>query len=62
MKTELIDYNIEAVSEGKDAIGSVKIIVSTNGTEVMGSGISTDIIDASIKAYVDAMNRIMEGN
>ncbi|MGM0365084.1 MAG: 2-isopropylmalate synthase [Actinomycetota bacterium] len=58
--TQLVDYNIEAVSEGKDAIGSVRIVVSSNGTEVMGSGISTDIIEASIKAYVDAMNRIME--
>ncbi|MCG9479283.1 MAG: 2-isopropylmalate synthase [Actinomycetia bacterium] len=60
LNTQLVDYNIEAVSEGKDAIGSVKIIVSSEGTEVMGSGISTDIIEASIKAYVDAMNRIKE--
>jgi len=60
LKTQLVDYNIEAVSEGKDAIGSVRIVVSSNGREVMGSGISTDIIEASIKAYVDAMNRIME--
>lgn len=60
INAKLIDYTIEAVSEGKDAIGSVKIIVSTDGIEVMGSGISTDIIEASIKAYIDAMNRIIE--
>lgn len=60
MKTNLSDYSIESVSEGKDAIGYVRIIVSHKDTEVMGSGISTDIIDASIKAYVDAMNRIMD--
>ncbi|MDD3776986.1 MAG: 2-isopropylmalate synthase [Actinomycetota bacterium] len=60
LNAQLVDYNIEAVSEGKDAIGSVRIIVSSEGTEVMGSGISTDIIEASIKAYVDAMNRIKE--
>ncbi|MGM0367552.1 MAG: 2-isopropylmalate synthase [Actinomycetota bacterium] len=60
LNTKLVDYNIEAVSEGKDAIGSVRIVVSSNGTEVMGSGISTDIVEASIKAYIDAMNRIME--
>lgn len=60
MKAKLIEYNIEAVSGGKDALGSVKVVVSTNGIEVMGSGISTDIVEASIKAYVDAMNRIIE--
>ena len=60
LKTKLVEYVIEAVTEGKDAIGSVKIIASANGVEVMGRGISTDIIEASIKAYVNAMNRIIE--
>ncbi len=60
IKTKLVDYSIEAVSEGKDAIGSVKIVLISNGIEVMGKGISTDIIEASIKAYLDAMNRIIE--
>jgi 2-isopropylmalate synthase len=59
MKVKLIDYNIEAVSEGKDAIGVVKIIVKSGDMEVMGSGISTDIIEASIKSYIDALNRIL---
>jgi len=60
IKAKLLDYNIEAVSEGKDAIGSVKIVVSYNGIEVLGRGISTDIIEASIKAYINAMNKIVE--
>ena len=60
INAKLVEYNIEAVSGGRDALGSVKIVVSTNGTEVMGSGISTDIVEASIKAYIDAMNRIVE--
>ncbi len=60
INAKLIEYNIEAVSGGKDALGSVKVVVSTNGIEVMGSGISTDIVEASIKAYIDAMNRIIE--
>jgi len=58
MKTTLVDYNIEAVSEGKDAIAQVKIIVSVDDNEVMGSGISTDVVEASIKAYIDAANRL----
>jgi len=56
--TTLVDYAIEAVSEGKDAIGQVKIIVNADSSEVMGSGISTDIVEASIKAYIDAANRL----
>jgi len=56
--TTLVDYAIEAVSEGKDAIGQVKIIVDAGSSEVMGSGISTDIVEASIKAYIDAANRL----
>ncbi|MBM3702138.1 MAG: 2-isopropylmalate synthase [Actinobacteria bacterium] len=62
INAKLVEYSIEAVSGGKDALGSVKIVVSTNGTEVMGSGISTDIVEASIKAYIDAMNRIVESS
>jgi len=62
INAKLLEYNIEAVSGGKDALGSVKIVVSANGIEVMGSGISTDIVEASIKAYIDAMNRIVESS
>jgi 2-isopropylmalate synthase len=59
MKVELVDYAIEAVSEGKDAIGAVRIIVKSNDIEAMGRGLSTDVIEASIKAYLDAINRIV---
>ena len=60
IKAKLVDYNIEAVSEGKDAIGAVKVVVNSNGVNFLGRGISTDIIEASIKAYVSAMNKIIE--
>ena len=60
--TTLVDYAIEAVSEGKDAIGQVKIIVDAGSSEVMGRGISTDIVEASIKAYIDAANRLKAGS
>jgi len=58
LKMVLVDYNIEAVSGGKDAIGQVKIIAKQDDKEVMGSGISTDVVEASIKAYIDAANRL----
>jgi len=59
MKVMLVEYSIEAVSGGRDAIGAVKIIVRSGDVEAMGSGISTDVIEASIKSYLDALNRIM---
>ncbi|MBN1298432.1 MAG: 2-isopropylmalate synthase [Actinobacteria bacterium] len=59
LEASLSDYSIEAVSEGGDAIGSVKVILNSGQVRVMGSGISTDVIEASIKSYLDALNRIM---
>ncbi|MDO8686052.1 MAG: 2-isopropylmalate synthase [Clostridiales bacterium] len=53
----LEDYSLRAVTEGKDALGEVTVRVSVNGRGFVGRGISTDIIEASVKAYLNAMNR-----
>ena len=55
----LTDYNIRAVTEGKDAIGEVTIRVQDNGHVIIGHGASTDIIEASAKAYIDAINKVV---
>ena len=55
----LTDYSIRAVTEGKDAIGEVTIKVQDNGHTVIGHGASTDIIEASAKAYIDAINKVV---
>jgi len=57
VKSRLKDYTIRSLSHGKDAMGEVRVIVSFDGHEVSGKGISTDIIGASLKAYLDAYNR-----
>lgn len=57
VKSRLKDYTIRSLSHGKDAMGEVRVIVSFEGNEVSGKGISTDIIGASLKAYLDAYNR-----
>ena len=57
VKSRLKDYTIRSLSYGKDAMGEVRVIVSFEGNEVSGKGISTDIIGASLKAYLDAYNR-----
>ena len=56
----LKDYNIRAVSQGKDALGEVTVKVDFGDKElVTGKGASTDVIVASTKAYLNAVNRYM---
>jgi 2-isopropylmalate synthase len=54
---KLEDYALKAVTEGKDALGEVTVRVSKDGRFFIGRGISTDIIEASVKAYMNAINR-----
>jgi len=56
---KLLDYQIRSVTGGKDALGEVLVKVSFKGRVVSGRGASTDIIEASIKAYVNAVNKIV---
>ena len=56
---KLIDFRIGAVSEGTDAIGEVIVKVEDeNGSNFVGRGSSTDIIDAAARAYMQALNRL----
>ena len=54
----LLDYAIRAVSQGKDALGEVTLKADFgDGQLVTGKGASTDIIEASARAYLNAVNR-----
>jgi 2-isopropylmalate synthase len=55
---KLLDYQIRSVTGGKDALGEVSVKISFKGRVVSGRGASTDIIEASIKAYINAVNKI----
>ncbi len=55
---ELDEFQIQAVTEGKEALGSTIVRLRSNGKLYPGNGISTDIIGASIKAYLSALNKI----
>ncbi len=59
LKGKLLDYALQAVTQGKDALGEVKVKASIEGKTVMGRGASTDIIEASAKAYVNAINNYL---
>ncbi|MDD4889445.1 MAG: 2-isopropylmalate synthase [Phycisphaerae bacterium] len=54
---ELKDYQIRAVTGGRDAQGEVTVTVQINGKTFKGRAFSTDIIEASARAYLNAINR-----
>jgi len=55
----LDNYSIRAVTEGKDALGEVTVRVINDGQVFVGKGVSTDIIEASARAYIDAINKML---
>lgn len=52
--------NIKSISEGKDMLGDVNIRLQAHGRSFGGHGLSTDIMEASILAYLEAANRLQE--
>lgn len=54
----LAHYGIQSVTGGKDALGEVAVKLTVGAQEVTGRGTSTDIIEASVKAYLFALNKI----
>ena len=53
----LESYMLKAVTEGADALGEVKVKISSDRGAFTGRGVSADVIKASIKAYVNAINK-----
>ena len=51
-------YNIHSISEGKDTLGDVTIKLMSEGRTYTGKGLSTDIMEASITAYIKAINKL----
>ena len=58
IKVKLQDYRLEAVTSGKDALGEVNLKLDVKGKIASGRGSSTDIIESSVRAYIDAINKI----
>jgi len=57
LKGELLDYRLEAVTKGKDAIGEVYLRVRIKNRMVQARGSSTDVVEASVLAYLNALNK-----
>jgi 2-isopropylmalate synthase len=58
---ELRRYEVEAVTEGTDALGQVTVVLRANDRLASGQGVATDILEASARAYVRAMSNALEG-
>jgi 2-isopropylmalate synthase len=56
---KLLDYSIHSVTQGKDALGEVTIKVEMKGKNIIAHGASTDILEASARAYVHALNKAL---
>ncbi len=57
IKGKLVDYHLESVTSGKDALGDANIKVRFKDKVLNGRGMSTDVIEASVKAYLNALNK-----
>ena len=57
MVNKLVDFNVQAATEGVDSLGTVTIRIEKDGKTYTGRGADTDIVVASAKAYLSAVNR-----
>ncbi len=57
IKTVLKEYNVQALTPGKQAMGEVSVALEIKEKKYIGKGSSTDILEASANAYVNALNR-----
>jgi len=58
LKVKLEDFRLEAVTSGKDALGHASLKLKSKHTTAAGRGSSTDIVEAAIRAYLDALNKL----
>jgi 2-isopropylmalate synthase len=59
INAELREFNVSSVTGGIDALGDVVIGLESDGIKVSGRGVSTDVVEASARAYLNGVNRIL---
>lgn len=61
MDVKLDSFSLNAVTDGEDAIGEAVVKISDeSGKTFTGTGLSTDIIESSIRAYVNGINKMID--
>ena len=61
-EAELREYHVGAVTGGEDALGQVTVVLKNEHGNTSGQGVSTDIIEASARAYVRALGNLLDGS
>lgn len=59
LEVNLENYTLQAVTGGKDALGEVTVRIRDNGNHYTGRGTSTDVLEASARAYLQAINKML---
>jgi 2-isopropylmalate synthase len=54
----VLDFKVSSVTSGRDALGDVVIRLEADGRAASGRGVSTDIVEASARAYLNAVNKL----
>jgi 2-isopropylmalate synthase len=54
----LVTYEIRGVTSGTEALGEVTVQVEEQGLRVVGRGASTDVVEASARAFIDGLNKL----
>jgi len=56
---KVLDFKVSSVTSGRDALGDVVIQLEADGRKASGRGVSTDIVEASARAYLSAVNKLV---
>jgi 2-isopropylmalate synthase len=59
IEARLTDFNVSSVTGGIDALGDVVVQLESDGVKVSGRGLSTDVVEATARAYLAAANRVV---
>ena len=57
VRAELLDFKVSSVTDRTDALGDVTVHVDVSGRRFTGRGVSTDVVEASARAYLSALNK-----
>ncbi|MBW3575381.1 MAG: 2-isopropylmalate synthase, partial [Actinobacteria bacterium] len=59
VEAALVDFNVSSVTGGVDALGDVIVQLDADGIRVSGRGLSTDVVEASARAFLSAVNKVV---
>ena len=60
VEARLVSFNVSSVTGGSDALGDVVVQLDVGGRRVTGRGVATDVVEASARAYLAAINRALQ--